>query len=327
MAQTAAVRIASDGDAIDYTPTSAVVAGDVVQIGTIPLVATSAIAANTLGALASEGIFDVPKTSDVFAVGDAVYWNSSGTPVTGDALSGAADNATGNVMGVCVTNANAAVSYVRVKLTAAKRTNTIAGSVTADDITGSDSSLAITGVSGATANTGGAVAIAGGAGGSTNGLGGAVTVIGGAATNNNDNGGAVTIDGGAAHGTGTAGVVTIGTNASSVVFGKMPRMPVTLVNANGGNIATAGTLVAGFNKVAAADNSKGVILPSCADGRWVVITSQTTDKTLKIYPPSGKQVNGAGANNAITLVANGTAMFWSEGTNAYYGGLFSGIMS
>lgn len=342
MAQTAAI-LRQQGDSVDYTPSSAVLAGDVVVIGSTPLIAPVAIAANTQGALTAEGVWDVPKTSDVFAAGDAVYWDTDGTPVTGDATSGAADNSasTGELMGWATANAAANASYVRVKMTSAKRTATIAGSVSANDITGSDSSLGITGIAGnasaggavaivggaaaAGAYDGGAVSITGGAGPTAGNTGGAITILSGAGDGTNGTAGAVVID---SSGTGaTKGAVTIGTNAASLTLGKMPRVPFALVNAAGGNIATATAITEGWTKVAAADNSKGVALPSCVNGAQCVVINQTTDKTLKIYPPSGKQINGAGANNAVTLVANGTAIFASEGTNAWYGGLVAGIMS
>lgn len=408
MTQTAAVRITSRGDSVDYTPTSNVAAGDVVLIGAHPMVATAAIVANCLGSLACEGVFDLPKTSDVFTVGDAVYWDTDGTDVGSN--TGAADNsyATGYRIGTCVTNAAANATHVRTKLASTMGTATIAGSMTADDITGSDTSLGITGKTGTTTggvvaitggvgaadNAGGAVTITGGASGTGNGAGGAVTITAGAGDGTGDggaasliggasgdgasaNGGAVTITAGAAtnatsgdggaititggagptvgntggavtilsgagdasngtagaiildsSGTGaTKGAITIATNAASLTFGKMPRLPFTTVAANGGNLATAGVLVEGINLVTGADNSKGVILPSCVNGKTCIVISQTTDKTLKIYPPVSKQINGAGANNAITLAANGTALLMSEGANAYYGGLFAGIMS
>lgn len=117
MAQTPAKRITSRGDAIDYTPSSNVAAGDVVVIGTIPFVAPKFIVANCLGSLASEGVFDVPKNADVFNAGDAVYWNASATDLGGN--TGAADNASGNLMGVAIAGANAAATVVRTKLTVA----------------------------------------------------------------------------------------------------------------------------------------------------------------------------------------------------------------
>ena len=75
------------------------------------------------------------------------------------------------------------------------------------------------------------------------------------------------------------------------------------------------------------DNSKGVQLPTAVDGETCVLINQNTAETLEVYPPLGKEINGAGANNAITMVANAVATFYSEGANAYYGGLSAGIMS
>lgn len=333
MAQTAVKRISSRDDTIDYTPASAVAAGDVVQIGTVPYVATQAIAASTLGSLACGGVFDVPKTTDVFTAGDAVYWNPTGNPVTGDAGTGAADNATGNYAGMAIANAANTASYVRVQWLAGKRATVVGGAVTASGITGEDSSLGITGLAG-NASAGGAVAIAGGAAAAGAYDGGAVTINGGAGPTAGNTGGAVTILSGAGDGTnGTAGAVildssgtgatkgaiTIGTNAASITLGKAPRFPVTLVNAAGSVQANAGVLVEGFNVIAAQDNTKCVILPSCVDGAWCVVVNQSTDKTLPVFPPVAKQINGAGANNAVAMAANTIDVFFSEGTNSWRG--------
>ena len=367
MAQTAAKRITSRGDSIDYTPASAVLNGDVVEIGSIPLVATQAIAASVLGALACEGVFDVPKTSDVFTIGDAVYWNSSGTPVTGDASSGAGDNATGNLMGVCVSNANAALSYVRTKLTAAKRTTTIGGAVTASGITSEDSSLGITGLNSATtgggvaiagalgnaagvggpvtvtggiggatgaggavtiagggggaAGDGGALSLASGAGGAASGDGGGLTIAGGAATNNNDNGGGVTINGGAKHGTGADGAITIGSTAASITLGKMPLIPCATVAASGANQADAianAPVAYGVTLVSAADNAKGIALPTAVAGAQCIIINDNTAKTLLVYPGTADIINSLGANNVITMGANAAALFVAYNATQWY---------
>jgi len=345
MAQTPAKRVTSRGDAIDYTPTSNVAAGDVIEIGSIPLVATQAIVANCLGSVASEGVFDVPKDADVFAIGDAVYWNSLCTDVGSN--TGAADNAAGNLMGVCVSNANAAATHVRTKLTAAKRTTTIGGAVTASGIIGEDSSLGITGytnggtvdIAGAAGNAnvaggvatvtggaggtgtsnGGAVTVTGGAAGAVGGIGGAISILSGAGDGSNGTAGAVVLD---SSGTGgTKGTITIGTNAASLSIKKMPRLTglVGTVAAAGANLATAGALLEGVNLVSGSDNAAGVRLPSCVDGAQCVIINMVTDKTLLIYPPLGKQLNLRGANNALTVAANTIGHFYSEGANAWYG--------
>jgi predicted RecA/RadA family phage recombinase len=400
MTQTAAVYYDRGWD-VDYTPSSYVYAGDVVLVGTIPMIARGDIAANEKGSLATAGVFLVPKDASVFAAGDAVYWNATATDI-GNNTGAASNSASGaNLMGVAVIAANASVKTVETLLTSAKRTTTIAGAVTATDITGSDSALSITGLAGAgiggtvtivgatgaatyagglvsmtggAGNTtgdgntasvvggasgtgatgnGAAVLVTGGASLSTTGNGGGVAVAGGVATNTGTGGpitvysgasagatgvaGAVTIDAGAKTG-GTAGALSIGAtnagvitiggaNSTSITLGKNPRLPFASVAANGGNIATAGAVVEGWTLVTGADNAKGVQLPTCVNGAKCVIINQNTDKTLKIYPPTAKQINGAGANNAVTLVANGVAMFASEGANAYYGGLCAGIMS
>lgn len=274
MAQTAAKRIQSSGASIDYTPVSAVTAGDVVEIGSIPMVADRDIAADVLGAVSCEGVFDLPKTSDEFSLGDAVYWNSTGNPVTGAAGSGAADSATGNLAGVCVKAAAAGDSYVRTKLTAAKRTTTLGGSVVADDVTGNDAALNVTGKSGAGGGAGGTVPIAGGvghtngaggaagitggagagtgAGGAVNltggasgngatGNGGAATHTGGAALSTNGTGGAASVVGGVATGTGTGGAVTITGGASAGAGGTAGAVTID-AGAKAGGTGAAVTL-------------------------------------------------------------------------------------
>ncbi len=335
--QTPALRAQSEGDQIDYTPVAAVYAGDIVLVGTVPLLADVDIAAAAKGALSCEGVWQVPKDTSTFSAGDAVYWNPTGSPVTGTVSTGAATSTASGayLMGFATADAATGVSYVYTKATAAKRT------MTADDITGSDSSLSISGLAGnasaggtvalvggaaaAGAYNGGAVTITGGAGPTAGNVGGALTLLSGAGDASNGTAGAVLID---SSGTGaTKGAITIGTNAASISFGKQPRMPQATVNANGGNIATAAALTAGTTVVAGSDNSKGVQLPSCAAGVKCVVVNQNTDKTLKVYPPLGKTIGAVGANNAITLVANAIGVFESYDTNTYYAGVMPGIVS
>ncbi|MBT4867185.1 MAG: DUF2190 family protein [Planctomycetaceae bacterium] len=66
------------GATIDYTPGTAVAAGDVIVQGELVGVANLDIAANVLGALAVEGVFDFPKAtggSTAIAAGADVYWD------------------------------------------------------------------------------------------------------------------------------------------------------------------------------------------------------------------------------------------------------------
>lgn len=218
-----------EGKSIDYTPSSNVTAGDIVLVGTIPMFATQDIAAGVKGSLRADCVVKVPKTSDTFTAGDAVYWDVDGDPVGGTSGTGAADSssATGNLMGYAVADAATGDEYVVVHMFAAKRTATIAGSVTADDITGSDSSLGIDGLAAAQGgvvaikggtsstggNAGGVASLTGGTGGAA-GAGGAVSVVGGVPASGNAAGGAGTFSGGAGSGTGAGGAVTTKGGAS-----------------------------------------------------------------------------------------------------------------
>jgi predicted RecA/RadA family phage recombinase len=333
MAQTPALMYSGES-AIDYTPGSAVTGGDIVVIGSIPFLATADIAANAKGSLAAEGVWKVPKETGALTAGDAIYWHTDGSPVTGTASSGAANGtaSSGYLMGPATADAASGDSYVYVLATAAKRTATIAGSVTADDITGSDSSLGVAGlaaaqggaivVTGGTSSTsgnaggavslvggtpgatgaGGAVNVTGGAGGATSGTGGAVAIAGGAGTAGNANGGALSLRGGNAHGSGTDGAITIGaSNTSSITYGVMPRIPVATVAAAGSVQGDAAALSEGFNLVTGADDAKGVVLPAAVAGMRVII-KVGDGADLKVWPASGDAINALSANSAMTVV-------------------------
>ena len=101
-----------DGKYVDHTPASAVSAGQVVVQADLVGVAVRDIPANTLGALATEGVFTFPKAtgaSTAIAVGATVYW-ASGT-------STATATATGNkLIGKVVKAAADADATVLVKL-------------------------------------------------------------------------------------------------------------------------------------------------------------------------------------------------------------------
>ena len=124
MAQTPAIHV-QYGDTIDYTPVADVQPGDVVFFGPLASVATSFIAANTLGAMAVRGIYAVPKITGAVTAGSAVFWNAVGDPVTGTAGTGAANVAgIGNQMGVAVAAAASGDSSVYVDLNVPGKTQT-----------------------------------------------------------------------------------------------------------------------------------------------------------------------------------------------------------
>lgn len=101
-----------DGFTIDHTPSGAIAAGAVVVIGSIVGVAPRAIAANALGAVQIEGVFEMPKAASDGGItaGAAVYWDADpgrivATQTTGDVFCGHAVEA-----------ASTSATVVKVKL-------------------------------------------------------------------------------------------------------------------------------------------------------------------------------------------------------------------
>jgi len=88
----ATAQFVHDGDSIDYTPSSAVSAGDVVVQEDLVCVAKLDIEANRLGALAATGVFDFPKATGAgtaIAAGAKVYWDVADGEAKEDDESGA----------------------------------------------------------------------------------------------------------------------------------------------------------------------------------------------------------------------------------------------
>jgi predicted RecA/RadA family phage recombinase len=106
--------LAHEGRHIDYSPATAVAAGDVVvQNGRVAGVANVDIEAGRQGALAIEGVFDFTKLNvgTSFAVGENMYWDD----LNDRAVSTGAGNA---YLGKCVRPAADTDTRVRVKLAA-----------------------------------------------------------------------------------------------------------------------------------------------------------------------------------------------------------------
>jgi len=99
-----------EGDYIDYTPGSAIAAGDVVVQGDLVGVAKGDIAAGKLGAIAMTGVFDFAKNTGVaYSVGTILYWDDTNNVVT--------TTASGNKqLGKVVRAAASADTTVRVRL-------------------------------------------------------------------------------------------------------------------------------------------------------------------------------------------------------------------
>lgn len=97
-----------DGKAVDYRPSAAVAAGDVVVEGALVGVAPLDIAAGELGAIARSGVYDVSKGNKAFAVGAVAYWDAT--------LKQVVDVTTKPRLGVVVREASASDPTVRVSL-------------------------------------------------------------------------------------------------------------------------------------------------------------------------------------------------------------------
>jgi predicted RecA/RadA family phage recombinase len=67
---------------IDYTPSAAVAAGDVVVLNDLVTVAPVAIAANALGAVSVEGVWSMPKATGAINQGALVYWDATAGNIT-----------------------------------------------------------------------------------------------------------------------------------------------------------------------------------------------------------------------------------------------------
>lgn len=81
----ATAKFKARGDMVDYTPSGAVAAGDVVVQGDLVGVAPVAIAAGVKGALAVAGVITFPKSpgsSTALAAGTKVYWSTGSEVVT-----------------------------------------------------------------------------------------------------------------------------------------------------------------------------------------------------------------------------------------------------
>jgi predicted RecA/RadA family phage recombinase len=100
-----------DGKAVDFTPTVDVAIGSIVIQGDLIGITKRDIKAGSLGSIAVEGVFDIPKDpvdAAAFEAGSKVYVDSDGNVV--------ADDAGNKYLGKTVTDAAATDSLVRVRL-------------------------------------------------------------------------------------------------------------------------------------------------------------------------------------------------------------------
>ena len=81
-------RYIQDGESIDYTPSQAVNAGQVVVLNDMVGVAKKPIAASALGAIYVVGVFEFPKATTAgtgVTAGTKVYWDATNNVITSTA--------------------------------------------------------------------------------------------------------------------------------------------------------------------------------------------------------------------------------------------------
>ncbi len=88
MAGTKYADFKHDGNAIDYTPTSAVLASQIVVINDMIAVAAVDIAADKLGSLRTKGVFTFPQDTGAITNGSDMFWDESQGVATTDDDSG-----------------------------------------------------------------------------------------------------------------------------------------------------------------------------------------------------------------------------------------------
>ncbi len=104
-------RYVQKGDSIDYRPSEAVAAGDVVVIADLVGIARLDIEAGTLGSLAVVGVFDIVKADGAVPSGSTVYWDFGAKKAT--LVSGS-----NHYLGKAIAAAGAGDETVRVLLNA-----------------------------------------------------------------------------------------------------------------------------------------------------------------------------------------------------------------
>lgn len=106
-----------DGRTIDYTPSGAKSAGDVVQVAGILGVVATDLAADEKGALHVDCVVNVVKVTGAIDQGVPINWNATGDPLGGTVGTGAATTGAGVPMGFAAEAALSGDTRVKVILT------------------------------------------------------------------------------------------------------------------------------------------------------------------------------------------------------------------
>lgn len=115
----------------------------------------------------------------------------------------------------------------------------------------------------------------------------------------------------------TAGSLT----ASKVVTRRADQgipLQTAVVAAVGANQGNGAALTKDVNLVTSADNTTCVVLPTAVAGMAIRVVNTVANKTLPVFPASGAQINGGGADAVFTMGAAKAATFICTAALTWY---------
>ena len=106
-------------------------------------------------------------------------------------------------------------------------------------------------------------------------------------------------------------------NAASIT-GTLLNISTQTLAAAGSAQGDAGKITGQFVFVTDADATKGVILPTVTNGKFIIVVN-TANAVLKIYPASGEKIQGGTANANIGLAAYSVFLCGYKASGDWYG--------
>jgi len=106
-------------------------------------------------------------------------------------------------------------------------------------------------------------------------------------------------------------------NAASIT-GTLLNISTQTLAAAGSAQGDAGTITRQLVFVTGADATKGVILPTVTNGKFIIVVN-TANAILKIYPASGEKIQGGTANANISLAAYSVFLCGYKASGDWYG--------
>lgn len=106
-------------------------------------------------------------------------------------------------------------------------------------------------------------------------------------------------------------------NAASIT-GTLLNISTQTLAAAGSAQGDAGKITGQLVFVTDADATKGVILPTVTNGKFIIVVN-TANAVLKIYPASGEKIQGGNANANISLAAYSVFLCGYKASGDWYG--------